>query len=357
MPPRKALIPRGAFASHSRSLQQRRFASDVPIPRQETALWRRLSDPNTRIGQSITGGMEWQTSAYYWNKANERTLPVAATNVQKLIEYYSTIRSVNIRGKDTRAARTAIAARRRTAERLYVSKPRIKDFGNKVQVTAFVYDGKEAAVKAKAERFGQRPGSQPEPASRQQSLSDFILDPEQQKGLKGLISKIYRKPVELNLIKLRKPHLDADILSAVVAQQLKDRRNTPRRVIRDATWRAPLPKAQTVSEVLQAKHQRLPEQFHWSAFTMANTSSTNSSTILNKVALSQVSSVEVEAAGRLTKRLTANRSQRKMARHGATAKGEGPIVRGFRKAHVQYGFSGGKRRVGQFGIRVALGHA
>lgn len=301
--------------------------------------------------------MEWQTSAYYWNKHNEKNLPVAATTVQKLIEGYATVRNVNIQNRPQRAIRAAIAARRRTAEKVYVSKPRIKDYGKKVQVTAFLYDAKEAAASARAkqaERFGNKSAPQPKQG---QSQVDFLLEEEQTTKLRRIMEQVYKRPVDLKLIKLSKPQLDADILSAVVAQQLKDRRNTPRRVIRDATWRAALPNAQAVSNIIQAKHERQPERFRWDDFTLANTSQTNSSTILDKVALSQVTSVGVEAAGRLTKRLTANRSQRKMARHGATAKEAGPILRGFQKAHVQHGFSGGKRRVGQFGIRVALGHA
>lgn len=303
--------------------------------------------------------MEWQTSTYCWNSQNLKTLPVAATNVEKLIEGYVTMKKVNNEGKDVRAIRTALAARRKSADKVYVSKPKMKDFGDRIELTAFVFDGKEAAREADDKRKARfaRPGDEKKSAKKSQSESDMILDPTQQIGLQGLIARIYGKPVELNLIKLNKPHLDADILSAVVAQRLRDRRNTPRRVIRDATWKAPLPNAQAVAAIQQKKLQRQAVKFSWDDFTMGNLGQTSNGTIKEKLALSQVSSVEVEAAGRLTKRLTANRSAKKMARRGANSKGPAVLLRGFRKAHVQYAFAGGKRRVGQFGIRVSLGHA
>lgn len=302
--------------------------------------------------------MEWQTSTYSFNKQSIKNLPVAATNVEKLIEAYVTMKKVNNEGKDARAIRTALAARRKSAEKMYVSKPRIKDFGNRIEMTVFVFDGKEFAKENDTRRA--RPGQKEKPAAASSGdrpvSKDSLLHPVQQQGLQSLISRIYVKPVELRMIKLKKPHLDADILAAYVAQRLSDRRNTPRRVIRDATWKAPLPSAQAIVDLAQKKLQQLPQKFSFEDFKIGNARQTSTAEIVDTLGLSQVSSVQVEAAGRLTKRLTANRSQRKMARRGANAKGPGFMLRGFRKSHVQYAFRGGKRRVGQFGIRVSLGH-
>lgn len=300
--------------------------------------------------------MEWQTSTYCWNKQNVKTFPVATTNVEKLIETYVTMKKVNNAGKDIRATRTALAARRKSADKVYVSKPRIKDFGDRMEVTAFIFDGKQASKEAEDKFQAQRGRESRGGKGGKTNDSDLLLQPSQQAGLQSLIAQIYGKPVDLKLIKLNKPHLDADILAAIVAQRLRDRRNNTRRVIRDATWKAPLPNPQTIAAIQQAKHQRKPTAFSWRDFTFGNTAQTSAATITDQLAVSQVSSVQVEAAGRLTKRLTANRAEKKMARIGATAKGRARMVRGFRKAHVQKGFAVGKRRVGQFGIRVSLGH-
>lgn len=186
-----------------------------------------------------------------------------------------------------------------------------------------------------------------------------LFDPAHQAGLQSLLSKVYAKPVELNIIKLRRPHLDADILSSVVTQKLRDRKTAPRRVIRDAAWKAQLPSDRSVVELQQAKKQpgtmvtsRALERS--SAFGPLRT---QTSRIIQSLKLSQVSSVRVEAAGRLSKRITANRSQRKVARRGANAKAAGYMTRGFRKAHVTVSQKAGKRRIGSYGIRVDLGHS
>jgi len=195
------------------------------------------------------------------------------------------------------------------------------------------------------------------PAARRSAVD--LLDSAHSAGLQSLLSRLYGKPVELQLTKLHRPHLDADILASVVTQKLRDRKTAPRRVIRDAAWKVQLPTDRSVVELQQAKKQpgtavtsRAVERA--SAFGPLRTQTSN---ILRSLKLSQVSSVRVEAAGRLSKRITANRSQRKVARRGANAKGAGYMVRGFRKGHVKVAMRAGKRRIGSYGIRVDLGHS
>lgn len=186
-----------------------------------------------------------------------------------------------------------------------------------------------------------------------------LFDPAHQAGLQSLLAKTYGKPVELNIIKLRRPHLDSDILAGVVTQKLRDRRLPPRRVIRDAAWKAQLPSEREVMELQQAKKQsgvaissKALERS--SAFGPLRQSTSN---ILRQLKLSQVSSVRVEAAGRLSKRITANRAQRKVARRGANGKAPGYMMRGFRKSHVSVTLRAGKRRIGAYGVRIDLGHS
>ena len=79
--------------------------------------------------------------------------------------------------------------------------------------------------------------------------------------------------------------------------------------------------------------------------------------VVKDLALSQVTSVEVGAAGRLSARITANRAQGKIARAGATNKRHTHLVRGRYKASETRGMRAGKRRIGSYGIRVKLGHS
>lgn len=174
----------------------------------------------------------------------------------------------------------------------------------------------------------------------------------------SLLSQTYGKPVELNIVKLDNPHLNSDILASLVTQKLKDRINTPRRVVRDVVSRAQLPTAQS----------QVPSQTDHAAAALkalAKDPSTSSLArtkapighIMHSLRLKQVSSITVNAAGRLGKRMTANRADKKDARKGLTSKGPGYVIRGVRKNHTEYSFEAGKRRVGAFGIKVAVGHS
>jgi hypothetical protein len=193
-------------------------------------------------------------------------------------------------------------------------------------------------------------------AARQ--LATDLFSPTTQKPLQSLLSQVYGKPVELNLVQLKRPQLNSDILASLVTQKLKDRRNTPRRVIRDVVWKAQLPTSQS----------QVPSQAdHAAAATkaLAKDPSTSSMArakapighIMHSLRLKQVSSIRVGANGRLGKRMTANRADKKTARKGLTSKGPGFVVRGTRKNHTDYSFLAGKRRVGAFGIKVSIGHS
>ncbi|KAK1822068.1 hypothetical protein LTR12_003414 [Friedmanniomyces endolithicus] len=196
-------------------------------------------------------------------------------------------------------------------------------------------------------------------ARRAPKASIDLLDPANQAGLQSLLTKIYRKPVELQITKIRRPHLDPSILSAYVSQRLLDRSFGPRRVIRDAAWKAQLPTPRSVVELQQAKQQRGAMVASRTLERSSAFGPLRSSTglILQKLRLSQVSSVRVQAAGRLSARITANQSQKKIARRGANGKGPGYMIRGFRKGHVGVGMQAGKRRIGAFGVKIALGHS
>lgn len=194
--------------------------------------------------------------------------------------------------------------------------------------------------------------------SAARNLATRLLEPDTQRPLQSLLSQTFGKPVELNLVNLKRAHLNSDILASLVAQKLKDRRNTPRRVVRDVVWGAGLPTSQS----------QVPSQAdHAAAAVKALAKDPSASSMARKKApighimhslrLKQVSSIAVGAAGRLGKRMTANRADFKAARKGLTSKRPGFMVRDLRKNHVNTSFEAGKRRVGAFGIKVTVGHS
>lgn len=189
-------------------------------------------------------------------------------------------------------------------------------------------------------------------------LAVDLFTPGVQRPLQSLLAKTYGKPVELNFVELKRPHLNSEVLASLVTQKLKDRQNTPRRVVREVVRRAQLPTSQ--SEVpSQADHAKA------AAKALAKDPSTSSMArakapighIMHSLRLKQVTSISVGAAGRLGKRMTANRAQSKTARKGLTSKGPGYVIRGIEKNHTETVVEAGKRRVGAFGIRVSVGHS
>lgn len=184
-----------------------------------------------------------------------------------------------------------------------------------------------------------------------------FFDPAHQRGLTSLLSQTYGKPVDLKLTKIARPHLEADILAQVVVTKLKDRKNSPRRIIRDAAWKNNLPTQTILTRQAQELQLRRNQEKPLTLERLTIGGRANVEDVMKDLSLSQVTSVDVGAAGRLSARITANRAQGKVARAGVTNKGETHIVRGAHKASSTSGMRAGKRRIGSYGIRVKLGHS
>lgn len=193
-------------------------------------------------------------------------------------------------------------------------------------------------------------------AAARRSVPPF-LDVAHQRGLTSLLSQTYGKPVDLKITKLARPHQDADILAQVVVAKLKDRKNAPRRVIRDAAWKNNLPTQTTLTHQAQELQLRRNAQKPLTLERLTMGGRATVSDVVKDLALSQVTNVEVEAAGRLSARITANRAQAKIARAGTTNKHHTHMVRGTHKTSTTTGMRAGKRRIGSYGIRVKLGHS
>lgn len=97
--------------------------------------------------KAITGAQEWQTSAYHYNQQTLKTLPAASRTTDKLLRDYATMVKSHNPGLSSAAsssARTAIAARRKSSEKMYVSGSTARDYGDRVVVNAFMFDEAEA---------------------------------------------------------------------------------------------------------------------------------------------------------------------------------------------------------------------
>ncbi len=160
-------------------------------------------------------------------------------------------------------------------------------------------------------------------------------------GLISLLKKIYNKNVEIKLVDLKSIHLNSDVFSSAVVLKLRDRQNKVVRVLRKA--------------VLQMV--KIPDLHTLITFD-DRMEKMNEDNILNVIKQQVVSGVRFEAAGRLTRRLTAMRAVFKL-RYVGSLKNlrsslnnlSSTILRGFVKSNAQYILIMSKTRNGSFGFK------
>ena len=160
-------------------------------------------------------------------------------------------------------------------------------------------------------------------------------------GLTSLLEKIYGKKVVIKLVDLKSIHLNSDVFSSAVALKLRDRKNKAVRVLRKA--------------VLQMV--KIPDLHTLITFD-DNIQAINKNNIVNTIKQQIVSGVRFEAAGRLTRRLTAMRSVFKYRYIGSLKNLRSSfnnkssiLLRGHAKANSQYTLINSKTRNGTFGLK------
>ena len=186
-------------------------------------------------------------------------------------------------------------------------------------------------------------------------------------GLINLVKKIYKKNVEFNIINLKYFYFNSDIYTQPLVLKLRKKRKL-------------LKYLKACVRKVKIKNVKLNERSRYffdldNLFNLNNFDTTNNilyklmlqnkvnSSFLKKVVLShikfkRVSGVRLEAAGRLTKRYTASRSQSKVRYIGnlenaySSIKGYPSVVlRGNFKPNLQYTKLNSKSRIGSFGIK------
>ena len=148
--------PRASLRLHAKQLQRTRQVSTAASPFPDGL----FKPPHSIIKpwKCVTGAQEWQTSTYHYNKQSQKTLPVATETADKLLRDYSTMiksRGLASTGASS-TARNAMAARRRDPEKMYVSKPSVKDYGDKIVVKAYMFDAAGLAFEERKERMEMR---------------------------------------------------------------------------------------------------------------------------------------------------------------------------------------------------------
>ena len=175
-------------------------------------------------------------------------------------------------------------------------------------------------------------------------------------GLISLVRNIFNKNVEFNIINLKYFYFNSKIFTQPLELKLKKKRNVLRYL------KVLIRKAKIKNVKLAEKSKKF---FNFNIFNSDNflQQDNTKSKYLKKIILSnlkykRVSGVRLEAAGRLTRRFSASRSQRRTKYKGnlenvySSFKGyPTPVLRGNDKANLQYTVINSTSRVGAFGVK------
>lgn len=212
--------------------------------------------------------------------------------------------------------------------------------------------------------------------------------------LTRLISNIYNKKIEFNMVNLKKMHLNSDIFTQAVSLKLRNRDNKLYRVLKSSlrklkirnvsrlTWQKKADKNEyyvnnirnsNISSMFAKFNVKDPlnnlllEYFPWKENLNINIAKISNKIkrpinmddyILHNLKHREMAGIRVEAKGRLTRRFTASRSVFKMKWKGglknvdSSFRGLSAIMlRGHVKSNVQYSLLNSKNRNGAFGIK------
>ena len=204
-------------------------------------------------------------------------------------------------------------------------------------------------------------------------------------GLKRIISKIYHKKVEFNLVNLKYLHLNSDIFSESIAIKLRNRENRLLRVLKKALKLVKLPCLSKLSfyalpsektninlNISRLKDKDILHELLYKIFPRWGVANTENSpinkpkalknnleeNILNDTKHKNIYGVRLEAAGRLSRRLTASRSIFKLKYKGSlkninsSYKGLSTVMlRGNTRSNIQLTKVSSKTRNGAFGLK------
>ena len=207
--------------------------------------------------------------------------------------------------------------------------------------------------------------------------------------LKSLITKIYNKKIEFNLVNVKYFHLNSDILSGILALKLRNRKNRVLRVLNASLAKVKLPslnKLALLDEIYNRKktRQNLGVGYLTSdpSFVSGKEKKKNNDvfsrvlggffkvnakddfylglekTVLDSIKHKYISGIRIEASGRLSKRYTAARTVHKVNYLGnlrnidSSYKGfSSVILRGNLRSNLQYTKLKNKTRIGAFGLK------
>ena len=361
----------------------------------------------------IPASKEWSNSVYTFDKNFLKLLPVADNVIIKLIRSYFNMYSRKLE-KKINARRLRTWKRRRTAWKVWVSKPELKHTTDKIIITLYVYNREyiyylkklfltqvhfpkekiytilkhNKLLLAKLKKSSNKLyykllvfiKEYIDNAKLPIKLKQIIFFNTLKFGinyilpLKLLIQKIYNKKVQFNLVVLKNYHLNSDILAQIITLKIRNKKNKLLRVLSNSLRkvRTPILNKKTIIRVplkLVGVQNNLISDFILKASVkslsndlldkaLKSIKKKNLENILDTTKYKTISGVKIQASGRLTKRITAARAMYKFKYVGtlknvdSSFKGLSSVTsKGNQKLNLQYTCLNSKTKIGAFGVK------
>lgn len=195
--------------------------------------------------------------------------------------------------------------------------------------------------------------------------------------LKRILQKIYKKDIEFNIISLKNYHLSGSILSQIVLSKLKNRKNKPLKVLDNTLKkiRTPILNKRTikpvdiryigVKNIILSNHiNKIPNKDILDNFLKTNYinklpfNTDMDEMVIKNTSNKVISGIFLKVSGRITRRITAERSMYKFREVGtlknvnSSFKGLSSVtLRGNEKPNVENTFLKSKNIIGSFGLK------
>lgn len=176
--------------------------------------------------------------------------------------------------------------------------------------------------------------------------------------LNNIISMLYGKQVEFNIVNLKYLHLNSDLLLESVALKLNNRQNKLIRTLKTCLSMVELPNYNRYTINYNMKSDYKGSQDTLQQFLTRRIFVNDNYKIINFIRHKTINGIRLEASGRLSKRFTASRSVFKFNYIGSLKNIRSSytglpssVVRGHMKSNIQYTKISSKTRNGSFGLK------
>ncbi len=363
-----------------------------------------LNNINNYIGETKyypSDSKEWSNNIYYFNNNYVKNLPLNDLYINKLIKGYF---DLNLTSENLKLKFKALKRKRFSLNKIFISKAELKHTNSKVIITFYVFNRERIVLKKKLKSLKRSLlkirkiflFSKSIYINLHTKLLNNILykeliyikriklkfDINNLKfkdillyKLSKLLSKLYNKKVEFNIINLKSFTYNTDITTEIMKKKLIHRDANLLKILNFILKKSNISKDSKITsrlrkkvnlDLLENKYNNLNINTIIKNVDLNETiknlyilqDNNNEDIIFNSIKYKNIGGIRLEVKGRLTKRSKAERSTFKMKIKGtlrntdSSYKGLTSInYRGNTPSNLEYSLNTSKRRVGAFAIK------